>query len=290
MGSRGVQCQPFLLLHASMFASVHSNDAIASPCSTPDKPVHCVVWAKELHKLLFGDSRASYLFESSELGASSSSDPSAPPATGSSSEDSASPPAASTESVYMHEVVAAPRDACVDDFPAVVVAWAERLFDAIFHAEIVKRLEMAPETYKTAAQPPKPLRLSAIMSATPGTTSQAEVVTAGGLKDQRVLSLRESATLFLDSITQYYASDELRGSIGSLDFSKDSALDLDFVTAATNLRAFTFGIPMQSRFDVKSIAGNIIPAIATTNAIVAGLEVIEAVKILRGDDIAASCA
>ena len=31
--------------------------------------------------------------------------------------------------------------------------------------------------------------------------------------------------------------------------------------------------PLQSKFEVKSIAGNIVPAIATTNAIVAGLQV-----------------
>ena len=58
-----------------------------------------------------------------------------------------------------------------------------------------------------------------------------------------------------------------------MQFSKDSPLDLDLVTAATNLRAAVFSIPLQSKFDVKSIAGNIIPAIATTNAIVAGLQV-----------------
>jgi ubiquitin-like 1-activating enzyme E1 B len=56
-------------------------------------------------------------------------------------------------------------------------------------------------------------------------------------------------------------------------FSKDDPLGLNFVTAATNLRAAVFSIPLQSLFDVKSIAGNIIPAIATTNAIVAGLQV-----------------
>ena len=32
-------------------------------CSTPDKPVHCVVWAKELFKLLFGDPKSSMMFE-----------------------------------------------------------------------------------------------------------------------------------------------------------------------------------------------------------------------------------
>ena len=48
---------------------------------------------------------------------------------------------------------------------------------------------------------------------------------------------------------------------------------MQFVTAATNLRAHVFSIPLQSQFEIKSIAGNIIPAIATTNAIVAGLQV-----------------
>ncbi len=61
-----------------------------------------------------------------------------------------------------------------------------------------------------------------------------------------------------------------------LQFSKDDPLDLDFVTAATNLRAAVFTIPLQSKFDVKSIAGNIIPAISTTNAVVAGLQVWQA--------------
>lgn len=31
--------------------------------STPDKPVHCIVWAKEAFKLLFGDTPSSMLFE-----------------------------------------------------------------------------------------------------------------------------------------------------------------------------------------------------------------------------------
>jgi ubiquitin-like 1-activating enzyme E1 B len=40
---------------------------------------------------------------------------------------------------------------------------------------------------------------------------------------------------------------------------------------------------MQSKHDAKGIAGNIIPAIATTNAIIAGIQVMEAIKILRAD-------
>uniref|UniRef100_A0A7S2FAA2 Ubiquitin/SUMO-activating enzyme ubiquitin-like domain-containing protein n=1 Tax=Octactis speculum TaxID=3111310 RepID=A0A7S2FAA2_9STRA len=53
-----------------------------------------------------------------------------------------------------------------------------------------------------------------------------------------------------------------------------------FVTAASNLRSLVFSIAPLSLYEVKGIAGNIIPAIATTNAITAGLQVMEALKIL----------
>ena len=68
-----------------------------------------------------------------------------------------------------------------------------------------------------------------------------------------------------------------------ITFDKDDEDTLDFVTASANLRSIIFGIETKSRFDIKQMAGNIIPAIATTNAIVAGLCVLEAYKVLRGD-------
>lgn len=66
-------------------------------------------------------------------------------------------------------------------------------------------------------------------------------------------------------------------------FDKDDEDTLDFVTASANLRSIVFGIEAKSRFDIKQMAGNIIPAIATTNAIVAGLCVLQSFKVLRGD-------
>jgi ubiquitin-like 1-activating enzyme E1 B len=71
--------------------------------------------------------------------------------------------------------------------------------------------------------------------------------------------------------------------IGSLIFDKDDQLAVEFVTAAANIRASSFGIPLHSLFEAKGVAGNIVHAVATTNAIIAGLIVIEAIKVLKGD-------
>lgn len=93
---------------------------------------------------------------------------------------------------------------------------------------------------------------------------------------------------------------------------QDEPAAMDFVTAAANLRMHIFSMNMKSLFDVKckspadavglcvfvapwpphsgtnpcvsvpAMAGNIIPAIATTNAVIAGLIVLESLKILSG--------
>ena len=60
---------------------------------------------------------------------------------------------------------------------------------------------------------------------------------------------------------------------------------MDFVVACSNIRSFIYNIPQKTRFDVKSMAGNIIPAIATTNAVIAGGIVMEALKIINVSSI-----
>ncbi|KAE8728979.1 SUMO-activating enzyme subunit 2 [Hibiscus syriacus] len=71
--------------------------------------------------------------------------------------------------------------------------------------------------------------------------------------------------------------------IGNLTFDKDYQLAVVFVTAASYIRASYFGIPLHSLFEAKRIAGNIVHAVASTNAIIAGLIVIEASKVLKRD-------
>lgn len=55
---------------------------------------------------------------------------------------------------------------------------------------------------------------------------------------------------------------------------------LEFVVAAANVRAFNFGIELESAFKIKELAGKIIPAISSSNALVASMQVHEAIKLL----------
>lgn len=63
----------------------------------------------------------------------------------------------------------------------------------------------------------------------------------------------------------------------------DSNGHLDFITAASNLRAECYGIPPADRHRSKLIAGRIVPAIATTTAAVVGLSCLELLKLCRAE-------
>nr|XP_023410862.1 ubiquitin-like modifier-activating enzyme 6 isoform X2 [Loxodonta africana] len=69
-----------------------------------------------------------------------------------------------------------------------------------------------------------------------------------------------------------------------LSFEKDDDHNghIDFITAASNLRAKMYSIEPANRFKTKRIAGKIIPAIATSTAAVSGLVALEMLKVAGG--------
>lgn len=69
--------------------------------------------------------------------------------------------------------------------------------------------------------------------------------------------------------------------LNPVEFDKDDSINfhMDFVAAVANLRATNYRIPAASQLEIKGIAGNIIPALATTTAMICGFVSLELYKM-----------
>ncbi|KAF9394541.1 E1 ubiquitin-activating protein uba2 [Podila verticillata] len=224
--------------------------------STPSTPIHCIVWAKSyLFGLLFGD-------------AEDDDDEVVTKTDDNDDETAKELVALAAESQALKTILAT----------AGTEGFAKRIFEKVFFTDI-NRLRSMEDMWKIR-EPPKPLVFEDIITQ----ESKNHEAHSASLKDQIVWSLPEAVKVFCESLDKLSARlHNMRESDpeASLQFDKDDGETLDFVTAASNLRAHIYGIEEKSRFQVKAMAGNIIPAIATTNAIIAGMMVMLAFKILN---------
>jgi len=161
-------------------------------------------------------------------------------------------------------------------------SFPQMLFDKVYKDDIL-RLRSMEEMWKSR-RPPEPLDYATTIKESAHAEAKDAILKDG----QRVWDLHENIIVFKDSLErlskrlgEMKAASNENAAEAIITFDKDDEDTLDFVTASANLRSVIFGIETKSRFDIKQMAGNIIPAIATTNAIVAGLCVLQSFKILR---------
>ncbi|MCJ1230838.1 E1 ubiquitin-activating protein uba2 [Toensbergia leucococca] len=161
--------------------------------------------------------------------------------------------------------------------------FSRKIFEKVFKDDI-DRLRSMEDMWKTRS-PPTTLDFD-------GVSEVAREIDAASLaqQDQITWNLSENLAVFSDSLRRLSVRlEKAQSQAGDKDappiltFDKDDDDTLDFVAASANLRSIVFGIETRSKFDIKQMAGNIIPAIATTNAMTAGLCVLQAFKLMRED-------
>lgn len=226
--------------------------------STPSQPIHCIVWAKSyLLPELFGVSED----DTPEVDQTEDSDN-----------------AAEIEKLRQEaQALKKIRESMGSD------NFAKEVFDKVFKEDI-ERLAKMEDMWKEKT-PPKPLSYEALDQE--AASFDSSVLKTG----QQTWSMSENFFVFKTSLARLssrLAEEQTKaakdgGSAPLISFDKDDDDTMDFVAAAGNLRSIIFGIEPKSKFDIKQMAGNIIPAIATTNAMVAGLCVMQAFKVLRGE-------
>lgn len=234
--------------------------------STPSQPIHCIVWAKSyLLPELFG------LSENEET-----------PDQLDTTEDA--------DNVAEIKTLEAEAQALKRIRESMGQAsFAQQVFDKVFNEDI-ERLRGMEDMWKTRR---RPISLDYATLQSEFTSSTNSTISS----DQNPWNLLENFSIFqssldrlstrfkeeLETATKAAQSTNSSATHPAITFDKDDADTLDFVTSTSNIRSHIFSIPLQSKFTVKQMAGNIIPAIATTNAMTAGLCVLQSFKVLRGD-------
>lgn len=226
--------------------------------STPSKPVHCITWAKEfLFQQLFDESKA----ELSEQGLQNETD------------DKKEIANLLKESNELNDL----RKLLLKVEPKEFV---KQMIVKIFQVDI-ERLLAIESLWKSRIKP-EPLIFSDYeedLNKLLADPKNEEILK----KDTHVWNVLENFYVLAKSCGNLQKV-LTTGSSSFISFDKDDEDTLNFVVAASNLRSAVFSIEMMSKFDIKQIAGNIIPAIATTNAIISGFSSIGALEYYKKNE------
>lgn len=269
--------------------------------NTPSQPIHCIVWAKHLFHQLFGEDdpdndvspqiddpkeqtkKVNGDVQMDTNGNGETATTNGIPKEKAISEESND----NTNGIRETNNIQETHDTQTTSQPKSTRQWAEQndydavlLIHKLFNLDIKYLLSMENLWEKR----PKPVPLDYLnminheMNEEEPHCSKILIDDKDTIETQKLWSLKKCITIFSDSVHELHRRMKLEG---YLSWDKDDDLALDFVVAASNLRSKCFNIERKSPFDVKSLAGNIVAAISSTNSIIGGLIVLSVLRLLR---------
>ncbi|XP_022231017.2 SUMO-activating enzyme subunit 2 [Drosophila obscura] len=241
--------------------------------NTPSEPIHCIVWAKHLFNQLFGESIDDEDISPDAADPDAQSDP----------KEADADAGGDGEAKISEEKKPTKEDSTNGNIVRINTRqWAKdcdydagKLFNKFFNEDINYLLEMS--NLWTSRKAPVPVSWDTLVPE--GTT---DIQPEFARQHHKVWTVEECAHVFANTLKELSASFlKLEANGETLAWDKDDQPAMDFVAACANVRSYIFDIERKSRFEIKSMAGNIIPAIATTNAITAGISVMRAFNVLQ---------
>ncbi|KAH8365767.1 hypothetical protein KR093_004241 [Drosophila rubida] len=246
--------------------------------NTPSEPIHCIVWAKHLFNQLFGES-----VEDEDISPDSA-DPEAQNENTNIKEIDGSGDNGSEDKEKVTETGSEFNTESKNDGNVVRIntrQWARdcnydagKLFNKFFNEDINYLLRMS-NLWKSR-KAPLPVQWATLLAN--GTKNEDQEFVR---QHHKVWTVEECAHVFANALKELSCAFLKLKDNDTLVWDKDDQPAMDFVAACANVRSHIFDIERKSRFEIKSMAGNIIPAIATTNAITAGISVMRAFSVLQ---------